>query len=113
MRIFFILSTVAVLLSLAPIENVQVEIKTEEHSCEGQSAWRAPACQSAWEPQVTAVFLGLATDVLEEDVPITLDGEKVHTSKQHITMRVSEPFIGVSEKSLKVTSGGDLCGLLF
>jgi hypothetical protein len=34
MRIFFALTTTAVLLSLVPIGNPQIQIKTEEHSCE-------------------------------------------------------------------------------
>jgi hypothetical protein len=113
MRIFFALATTAVLVSLAPISNSQVQIKTQEHSCEGQSSWETPACQSAWQKNISAVFLGLATDVREEDVPIILDGESKHTPKLHVTFQVDESFIGVSEKVVTVTSGGDLCGYPF
>jgi hypothetical protein len=113
MRIFFALTTTAVLLSLAPIGNSQIQIKTEEHSCEGQSSWETPACQSAWQANISAVFIGLATDVREEDVPIILDGKNEHTLRLHVTLQVNESFIGVSEKVVTVTSGGDLCGYPF
>src|SRR6266481_1415281 len=66
-------------LPVNPLANSQIRIKTEEHSCEGQSSWETPPCQSAWQTNISAVFLGLATDVREEDVPIILDGENKHT----------------------------------
>ena len=113
MRIFFALTTTAVLLSLAPIGNSQIRIKTEEHSCEGQSSWETPPCQSAWQTNISAVFLGLATDVREEEVPIILDGENTHTLRLQVTFQVNESFIGESEKVVTVTSGGDLCGFPF
>jgi hypothetical protein len=113
MRIFFALTTTAVLLFLAPMGNSQIQIKTEEHSCEGHSDWETPACESAWQANISAVFLGLATDVREEDVPIILDGKKEQTLKLHVTFQVNESFIGVSEKVVTVTSGGDLCGYPF
>jgi hypothetical protein len=51
--------------------------------------------------------------VHEEDVPIILDGEKTQTLRLRVTFRVDEAFIGVSEKVVTVTSGGDLCGFSF
>lgn len=113
MRIFHALATTVLLLSLAPIGNSQIQINTEQHSCEGHSDWETPACQSAWQADISAVFLGLATDVREEDVPIILDGKKEQTMRLHVTFRVDEAFIGVSEKVVTVTSGGDLCGFPF
>jgi hypothetical protein len=101
------------LLFLAPNGNSQTQIKTQEHSCEGKSDWEPPACESAWQANISAVFLGLATDVHEENVPIILDGEKAQTSRLRVTFRVDEAFIGVSEKVVTVTSGGDLCGFPF
>jgi len=113
MRIFCASTTAAALLSLTPIGNSQIQIKTQEDSCEGQSSRKTPACQSAWQKNISAVFLGLATDVREEDVPIILDGKNEHTLRQHVTFQVDEPFIGVSEKVVTVASGGDLCGYPF
>jgi hypothetical protein len=113
MRILCALTTTAFLLSLAPGGNSQTQIKTEEHSCEGNSDWETPACESAWQANISAVFLGLATDVHEEDVPIILNGEKAQTLRLRVTFRVHEAFIGVSEKVVTVTSGGDLCGFPF
>jgi hypothetical protein len=113
MRIFYALTTTAFLLSLASSGNSQTQIKTEEHSCEGASDWDTPACESAWQANISAVFLGLATDVREEDVPIILDGKKEQTLRLRVTFRVDEAFIGVSEKVVTVTSGGDLCGFPF
>lgn len=113
MRIFFALTTLAVLLSLAPIGNSQIRIKTEEHSCEGQSSWETPPCQSAWQANISAIFLGLATDAREEEVPIILDGENKHTLRVQVTFHVIESFVGVPEKVVTVTSGGDLCGFPF
>jgi hypothetical protein len=113
MRILCALATTALLLFLCPGGNSQTQIKTEEHSCEGKSDWETPACESAWQANISAVFLGLATDVHEEDVPIILDGEKSHTLRLRVSFRVDEAFIGVSEKVVTVTSGGDLCGFPF
>ena len=113
MRILRVLATAVLLLSLAPMGNSQIQIKTEQHSCEGYSDWETPACESAWQADISAVFLGLATDVREEDVPMILDGKKELTSKLRVTFRVDEAFIGVSEKVVIVTSGGDLCGFPF
>jgi hypothetical protein len=113
MRIWYALTTTAFLLFLAPNGNSQTQIKTQEHSCEGKSDWEPPACESAWQANISAVFLGLATDVHEENVPIILDGENAQTSRLRVTFRVDEAFIGVSEKVVTVTSGGDLCGFPF
>jgi hypothetical protein len=113
MRLFYALTTTVLLLSLAPSGNSQVQIKTEEHSCEGHSDWETPACESAWQVDISTVFLGLATDVREEDVPIILDGEKTNTLRLHVVFQVNEAFRGVSEKVVNVVSGGDLCGFPF
>jgi hypothetical protein len=99
--------------SPTPVENSQIQIKTEDHSCEGQSDWETPACQSAWQTNISVVFLGLATDVRQEDVPIILDGKNEHTMRLQVTFQVNESFIGVPEKVVTVTSGGDLCGYPF
>jgi hypothetical protein len=113
MRISFALITTAVLLSLAPVTNCQIQIKSADHSCKGHSDWETPACQSAWQTNISAVFLGLATDVREEDVPIVLNGESARTVRLHVTFQVAESFIGVPEKVVTVTTGGDLCGYPF
>jgi hypothetical protein len=113
MRILYALTTTLFLLSLAPGGNSQTQIKTEDHSCEGVSDRETPACESAWQADISAVFLGLATDVREEDVPIILDGKEERTLRLRVTFRVDEAFIGVSEKVVTVTSGGDLCGFPF
>jgi len=113
MRVFYALTTTVLLLSLAPSGNSQIQIKTEEHSCEGQFGWETPACQSAWQANVSAVFLGFATNVREEGVPIILDGKMERTLRLHVIFRVDEAFVGVSEKVVTVTSGGDLCGYPF
>lgn len=113
MRIFYALTTTAVLLFLAPGGKSQTQIKTEEHSCEGNSNWETPACESAWQANISAVFLGLATDVRQEDVPVILDGKKETTLRLRVKFQVDEAFIGVSEEFVTVTSGGDLCGFPF
>jgi hypothetical protein len=113
MRAVFILSAFPLLLCLPSIVNPQVQITTESHSCEGQIEWQPPACEAAWQPDVSAVFLGLATDVREEDVPVILDGQRVQTLRLYVTFRVEEAFRGVSDKVVIVVSGGDLCGFPF
>ena len=113
MRLFYALTTTVFLLALAPSGNSQIQIKTEEHSCEGHSDWETPACESAWQANISTVFLGLATDVREEDVPIILDGEKKKTLRLHVVFQVNEAFRGVAEKVVNVVSGGDLCGYPF
>src|SRR4051812_44634790 len=84
-RLFYALTTTTLLLSFVPSGSSQVQMKTEEHSCEGYSDWETPACESAWQANISAVFLGLATDVREEDVPIILDGKKENTLRLHVT----------------------------
>ena len=113
MRLFCSITSTAMLLFLAPSGNSQIQIKTEEHSCEGHSDWETPACESAWQANISTVFLGFATDVREEDVPIILDGEKKNTLRLHVTFQVNEAFRGVPEKVVNVVSGGDLCGYPF
>ena len=113
MWVLYALTITAFLLFLPFRGNSQTQIKTEEHPCEGHSDWETPACESAWAANISAVFLGLATDVHEEDIPIISNGEKAHTLRLRVTFRVDEAFIGVPEKVVTVTSGGDLCGFPF
>jgi len=87
-RFMYLAVTAILLLSYCPPGNSQIEIKTEEHSCERQTERDTPACQSAWEPGISAIFLGLATDVQEEEVPIVLDGEKAKTLRLHVIFKV-------------------------
>lgn len=91
----------------------QTAVITREHTCEGDVTWDVPACESAWRPHISAVFLGRAVEVRKEDVPILLDGEKALTERLHVTFQIEEGYIGVQEKSVIVTSGGDLCGFPF
>jgi hypothetical protein len=91
----------------------QISVIASDHSCEGDVTWDVPACESAWRPHISAVFLGRAVDVREEDVPILLDGASSLTERLHVTFEVEEGYIGVHEKSVIVTSGGDLCGFPF
>jgi hypothetical protein len=51
--------------------------------------------------------------VQTEDVPIVLDGEKKRTERLLVNFAVEEAFIGVSEKTVTVSSGGDMCGFPF
>lgn len=99
------------LLLVAPISPSQ-EL-TSSHSCNGDNTRELPVCQRIWQPYISAVFLGLAKEVREEDVPIVLDGKNEHTLRLHVTFQVEESFLGVSEKVMNVTSGGDLCGFPF
>jgi len=93
----------------------QVTVITRDHSCEGENlcTWDTPACESAWQPTISAVFLGRAAEIREEEVPILLDGEKALTGRLFVTFEVEEGYIGVPEKTVTVTSGGDLCGFPF
>ena len=91
----------------------QITVIARDHSCEGDVTWDVPACESAWRPHISAVFLGRAIDVRKENVPILLDEEKALTERLHVTFEVEEGYIGVQEKSVIVTSGGDLCGFPF
>ncbi len=86
---------------------------SEDHSCEGTNGWDTPACESAWQPNISAVFLGLVTNGEEEGVPIILNGEKAMTSGLHAIFKVVEAFRGVSVGTTTVISGGDLCGFPF
>ena len=89
----------------------QTEI-SRGHQCEYDCRPR-PACEVTWRPNVSAVFLGTVTQVEEEDVPILLDSEKVHTERLTATFRVEESFRGPTSHTLSVVSGGDLCGYPF
>jgi hypothetical protein len=113
MRVWHVLVATTLVALLAPRAKSQIQINTGEHSCEGHSDWETPACEGAWQSNISAVFLGLATDVRQEDVPIILDGKKENTLRLHVTFQVSEAFRGVSEKVVNVVSGGDLCGYPF
>ena len=72
-----------------------------------------PACEGAWQPYISAVFLGRAAEIRTEDIPIVLDGKNTLTGALHLKFDVEETFIGVAEKSVTVVSGGDLCGFPF
>lgn len=113
MRAVFILSTFPLMFCLPSVVNPQVKITTESHSCEGGTEWQPPACEAAWRRDISAVFLGLATEVREEEVPVIVDGERAQTLRLHVTFRVAEAFRGVSDKVVTVISGGDLCGFPF
>jgi hypothetical protein len=89
------------------------QIQPNGQPCDGDCMGALPACQNAWQPYVSTVFLGRATEVRKEDVPITLDGEKKLTEKLLVTFVVKEAFVGVSEKVLTVSSGGDMCAFPF
>jgi len=92
----------------------QRTVIARDHVCEGGSGgWDVPACESAWRTDISVVFLGRAVRVQEEDVPILLDGEKALTKMLRVTFEVEEGYIGVQDKSVIVTSGGDLCGFPF
>jgi hypothetical protein len=67
-----------------------------------------PACESAWAEHVSAVFLGIATDVRD----LAPEPGDV-TAKWEVTFRVKEAFRGVSEHRLTVLTGGDNCGFPF
>jgi hypothetical protein len=99
--------------SLVFSPSVLPQIQPNGQPCDGDCLGRLPACQNAWQPYVSAVFLGRTTDVRKEDVPITLDGEKKVTEKLLVTFVVKEAFVGVSEKVLTVSSGGDMCAFPF
>jgi hypothetical protein len=112
-RILYLLATAILLLLGCPPGNSQIEIRTEDHSCEGTNGWDTPACESAWRPNISAVFLGLATNVEEEGVPMILNGENVMTSRLPAIFKVVEAFRAVSVGTATVISGGDLCGFPF
>lgn len=104
--------TLAVILNCAC--RSQERVITPEHHCEGESPCSdAPACESAWRPYITAVFLGRAVEIRTEDVPIVLDGKEALTGAVYIKFDVEESFRGVAEKNVTVISGGDLCGFPF
>jgi len=69
--------------------------------------------RNAWQPNISAVFLGLVTNVEEGGVPIILNGEKAMTSRLHAIFKVVEAFRGISARTTTVISGGDLCGFPF
>jgi hypothetical protein len=103
------LTAVSLVFSLSVLPQIQ----PNGQACDGDCLGRPPACQNTWQPYVSAVFLGRTTEVRKEDVPITLDGEKKLTEKLLVTFLVKEAFVGVSEKVLTVSSGGDMCAFPF
>jgi hypothetical protein len=109
----YLLATAIIRLLGCPPGNSQIEIRTEDHSCQGTNGWDTPACESAWQANIAAVFLGLVTEVEEEGVPIILNGEKALTSRLHSIFKAVEAFRGVSVGTATVISGGDLCGFPF
>jgi hypothetical protein len=81
--------------------------------CDGDCALDRPPCENAWLPWVSAVFLGTATSIKEQSVPVVVDGERAQTTKQTVSFSVDEAFRGVEGSFATVTSGGDLCGFPF
>jgi len=110
-RIVVILISAAVSSVSGP--GVLSQIRANGEPCEGDCNGQLPACQNIWQPYVSAVFLGRATEIREEAVPIILDGQKKLTEKQLVTFEVEEAFIGMSEKVATISSGGDMCGFPF
>ena len=55
MRVLYLLATAIIRLLGCPPGNSQIEIRTEDHSCEGTNGWDTPACQSAWQANISAV----------------------------------------------------------
>lgn len=110
-RIIFALAPAAVLLAFSP--SVLSQMQPNGQPCDGDCNGQLPACQNSWQPYVSAVFLGRSTEVREESVPITFEGEKKLTEKLLVTFMVDEAFIGVADKVVTVTSGGDLCAFPF
>jgi hypothetical protein len=45
-RILYLLATATILLLGCPPGNSQIEIRTEDHSCEGTNGWDTPACET-------------------------------------------------------------------
>jgi hypothetical protein len=110
-RIVVVLVSAAISLVFSPSALSQMRANGEP--CEGDCNGQLAACQNTWQPYVSAVFLGRATEVREEAVPITLDGQKKLTEKLIVTFEVEEAFIGISEKVVTVSSGGDMCAFPF
>jgi hypothetical protein len=110
-RSFLVLASATVHLLLTPSGFSQIQPNGQP--CDGDCNGQLPACQNTWQPYISAVFLGRATEVRKEDVPIMLDGEKKRTEKLLVTFAVEEAFVGVSEKVVTVSSGGDMCAFPF
>jgi hypothetical protein len=107
-RISFAFLLVGVCLAFSPV--VLPQLQPNGQPCDGDCGGQLPACQRAWQPYISAVFLGRATEVQTEDVPIVMGGEKKRTERVLVTFAVEEAFIGVSEKTVALSSGGDMCG---
>jgi len=108
LRVLLRISTI-----LAVVASCEAQSPDRDHPCEGDCRGEFPACENAWRPNISAVFLGRVTQVQEEDVPITLDGKKELTGRLFVRFDVEESFIGVPENIVTVSSGGDLCGFPF
>jgi hypothetical protein len=64
----FLISVFATAGLFVPALIGQVKI-SRDHQCEYACHGPRPACEVTWRPNITAVFLGTATQVEEEDVP--------------------------------------------
>lgn len=107
-----VLIALAAALTLNCTCRAQETVTTRDDHCEGESPCEdVPACESAWRPYISAVFLGRAAEVRTEEV--VLHDEKALTGRLYVKFDVQESFIGVPEKSVTVVSGGDLCGFPF
>jgi hypothetical protein len=100
-------------IALAVVASSEAQSTTSDHPCEGDCRGDFPACENAWRPNISAVFLGRATRIQEEEVPISLDGKKALTGRLFVKIDVEEAFIGVPEERVTISSGGDLCGFPF
>jgi hypothetical protein len=98
---------------LCPLEAVAQAVVNHDHKCEYSCAGERPACENAWKGDMTAVFLGTVKSIQTEDVPLISDGERIVTVRSKVTFEVLEAFRGVEEKTISVTTGGDLCGFPF
>jgi hypothetical protein len=90
---------VGLLFVLAAAPASPSEALTTDHSSEGENSRELPVCERAWQPCVTAVFLGLAKDLREEDVRVVLDGKNEHTLGLPVTFQVEEASLGVERNS--------------
>lgn len=101
------------LASLFAARSTRAQLKPDGTSCDGDCIGELPACQNAWQPYISTVFLGRVTNLRTEWVPIIGQGRKSHTEKLRVTFAASETFIGPSEKIVTLTSGGDMCAFPF
>lgn len=109
------ISTVLFILwaTLTVVPSASAQLQPNGEPCDGNCIGKLPACQNAWQPFASTVFLGRTTEVREQDVPITLHGKKSLTEKLWVTFAVEQSFIGPPQTFVTVTSGGDLCAFPF